>query len=211
MHNFTAVITCAVSHIFTVRIAQRSGKLVKQDPRMRLDFNAIAQGYSVDLVYRLLASKGIENMIVEIGGELRAKGKNLKGNVWTVGIDKPISGIEFEEEKDRYQFKIKLEDKALATSGNYRKYYEKDGKKISHTIDPKTGFPARHSLLSATVIADDCMTADACATALMVMGLVKAESLLNLHPELEAYLVFSDNNGEFQTFTTKGLEDIIKE
>lgn len=193
------------------KVKLEEGRLIKQNPNMSLDFNAIAQGYSVDLVCRLLEDKGIENMIVEIGGELRAKGTNLQGRTWTVGVDKPIAGIEYAEGKDRYQFMIKLEDKALATSGNYRKFYEKDGKKISHTINPKTGFPVEQSLLSATVISDDCMTADAYATAFMVMGLEKAKELLANHPELQAYLVYGDDSGEFQTFATEGIKDLIKE
>ena len=123
----------------------------------RSDFNAIAQGYSVDVLAEFIASKGIENYMVEIGGEVRAKGLNAKGELWKIGIDKPISI----EEGRELQAVIALQDKSIATSGNYRKFYEKDGIKYSHTINPKTGYPVNHSLLSATVLANDCATADA--------------------------------------------------
>lgn len=193
------------------KVRMEKGKLVKEDPRIQLDFNAIAQGYSVDVLCRFLNGKGIEDMVVEIGGELRAKGNNAQGRPWTVGIDKPVPGSEYIKGDERYQAIISLKDKALATSGNYRKYHERDGIKVSHTIEPSTGFPVERSLLSATVITANCMTADAYATAFMVLGLDGAKVILNKHPELEAYLIYADDKGEFQTFATEGIKEFIKQ
>lgn len=187
-----------------------NGQLQKELSGMKLDFNAIAQGYSVDLLVELLQSKGVKNMVVEIGGEVRGVGLNSSGKPWTVGIDKPMEGDETENRKDGFQAVVQLKNRALATSGNYRKFYEKDGKKISHTLDPKTGYPVRHTLLSASVIANDCMTADAYATAFMVMGVEDARAFLASHAELDAYLVYSGENGEYLTFATDGIKEYIK-
>ncbi|MEC7863613.1 MAG: FAD:protein FMN transferase, partial [Bacteroidota bacterium] len=153
---------------------------------MSLDFNSIAQGYTVDVIAQFLESKGDSNYLVEVGGELLAKGKNADGNIWRVGIDKPADNI---NNNDRFLFILDLENKALATSGNYRKFYEKDGVKYAHTIDPFTAFPANNRLLSVTVIHDNCMLADAYATAFMVMGIRKSKQFAKLHPEIEVYLV----------------------
>lgn len=191
-----------------VRLEDRH--VIKEDDRMILDFNAIAQGYSVDLLMEMLQSKGVKDMVVELGGEVRAVGKNTGGKPWTVGIDKPMEGDEAEIRKEGYQAIVQLKDKALATSGNYRKFYEKDGKKIAHTIEPRTGYPVLHSLLSATVIADECITADAYATAFMVMGVDGAKELLSSYPELEAYLVYTDDSGEYKVYVTNGLKKFIK-
>ena len=134
---------------------------------VKLDFNAIAQGTSVDLIAMLLEEKGLLNYLIEVGGELKAKGINADGNVWRVGIDKPSEEIDFQ---NRFQFILDLKDKALATSGNYRKFYVRDGVKYAHTINPKTGFPSQNRLLSVTVVTSDCSLADAYATAFMAMG-----------------------------------------
>lgn len=192
------------------KVRLEGATVVKEDERMTLDFNAIAQGYSVDLLLEMLQRKGIKNMVVELGGEIRAIGKNASGEPWTVGIDKPMEGEANETRQQGHQAVVHLKDKALATSGNYRKFYEKDGKKIAHTIEPRTGYPVQHSLLSATVVADDCMTADAYATAFMVLGVDGAKGLLSEHTELEAYLVYTDDKGEYQVFVTEGLKKFIK-
>jgi thiamine biosynthesis lipoprotein len=147
--------------------------------------------------------------MVEIGGEVRAKGKNDRNQFWRVGIDKPkegnmIPGTEL-------QVVISLKNRSLTTAGNYRKFYEKNGIKYVHTINPKTGFPVISKLLSATVIADDCMTADAYDTALMVMGLEKSIEFLKENKFLEAYLIYADQQGQFQVYVTPGLKKYISE
>lgn len=186
----------------------KDGKIIKKDNRVKLDFNALAQGYSVDLVSRLLDSNNISSYIVEIGGEVYAKNKKPNGDNWKVGIEKPIDNPYSENPLKAIAI---LENKALNTSGNYRKFYVDKGIKYSHEINPKTGYPAHNNLLSATVLADDCMTADAYATAFMVMGLEKTISFLNKHKELQAYLIFSDDNGNYKTFESPGLKYIVKE
>ena len=182
-----------------------SGKKVnKAHPNITLDMNAIAQGYSVDLVSEYLESLGIKNYMVEIGGEVRTRGRNDKGNLWRIGIDKPLEGNMIPGSD--LQVILQLNKRSLATSGNYRKYYEKNGIKYSHTINPATGYPAMSNLLSATIIADDCMTADAYATACMVFGLDRSIDFLGRHTFLEAYLIYSDEKGEFKVYHTPGFE-----
>lgn len=180
----------------------------KADPRIRLDFNAIAQGYSVDVVSKFLDVKGIKSYLVEIGGEVRAKG-DKGGTMWRIGIDRPVDnnmspGSDLEAV-------IWIKDRSLATSGNYRKFYIENGIKYSHTIDPKTGYPARNQLLSATIIADDCATADGVATACMVMGKAKSIEFLDRHPEFDAYLIYSDESGNFRTWMTEKLKGLVSE
>lgn len=182
------------------------GKIIKKDPRIRLDFNAIAQGYSVGILGDFLASKGVDNYIIDIGGEVLAKGTKPKGEWWKVGIDKPVDNT-LERE---IQVKIKVKDKAIATSGSYRKFYLKDGLRYSHTVDPKTGYPVTHNLLSATVLADDCAVADAWATAFMVMGIEKTKKILESHTELEVFLIY-DENGDMKTFASDGFKELIVE
>ena len=191
------------------KISIRDSLIIKQDPRVMLDMNAIAQGYSVDVVADFLEKKGIINYLVEIGGEVKTKGVNKKGKAWKIGIDKPFDNNFVPGEN--LQAIIKLTNKSLATSGNYRKFYELDGVKYSHTIDPKSGYSVNHSLLSATVIANDCITADAYATAFMVMGLEKSYELVMKLPDLEAYFIFSDENGDYQVKATPALQELIEE
>lgn len=176
---------------------------------LQLDFNAVAQGYSVDVIAELLTKNNIEHYMVEIGGEVVAKGKNAQGEWWTIGIDKPKDNNTDRE----LQAVVQLENRALATSGNYRKFYEKDGIKYSHTIDPSTGYPVQHTLLSASVFASDCGTADAYATAFMVMGVEKTKEFLKENPDLklDVYLIFSDEKGEFKTWISEGIKGKIDE
>jgi thiamine biosynthesis lipoprotein len=173
---------------------------------MSLDFNSIAQGYTVDVIAQFLESKGDSNYLVEVGGELLAKGKNADGNIWRVGVDKPTEDIDRQE---RFQFILDLENKALATSGNYRKFYEQAGVKYAHTINPFTGFPAQNRLLSVTVIHDNCMLADAYATAFMVMGVKKSKKFIKAHPEIEIYLVYTGKDGAWRTFISPIMRDRI--
>ena len=178
----------------------------KTIPGMSLDFSAIAKGYGVDVVGEFLKQKGIENYLVDIGGEITCRGINDRGTPWTTGIEDPT--VEFLDRKIKAI--IEVTDKAIATSGNYRNFYIKDGKKYAHTIDPYTGYPVEHSMLSTTIIANDCMTADAFATAFMVLGIDSAIPVIMAHPEMDAYFIFSDNEGKVQTFMTDGFKSILK-
>lgn len=196
-------------NIDLIQISQNQYRLNRKSKGVKVDFNAIAQGYSVDVIADFLVLNGIENYLVEIGGETKIGGAKSDGTSWKLGVDKPLENSEERE----LQAILKLKNKAVATSGSYRKFYEKDGKKYSHTIDPKTGYPVQHNLLSATVVAEDCATADAMATAFMVMGVNKALEFLTIHPELkiEAYFIYSDDKGKYKTFFTKGLQGAIEE
>lgn len=186
------------------KVKLENGKVVKTDPRVMLSCSAVAKGYSVDVVAHFLDRKGIKNYMIDIGGELVVKGKNPKDSNWRIGINKPIDdSLSVNQE---LQTTLQLTDAGIATSGNYRNFYYKDGKKYAHTIDPRTGYPVQHNILSATVIAEDCMTADALATAFMVMGLKEAEAFANTYPQIDAYFIYSDENGEFKTYFTKGME-----
>ncbi|MEG0888343.1 MAG: FAD:protein FMN transferase [Bacteroides sp.] len=186
------------------KVKLENGTVIKQDPRIMLSCSAIAKGYSVDVVANYLNSKGIKNYMVDIGGEIVAKGRNPKNNLWRIGINKPIDdSLSVNQE---IQTILALTDVGLATSGNYRNFYYKDGKKYAHTIDPRTGYPVQHNILSATVVAEDCMTADALATAFMVMGLEKAETFANAHPTIDACFIYSDEKGTPQMFFTEGMK-----
>jgi thiamine biosynthesis lipoprotein len=185
-----------------------NGKLVKTVPAVNLDVNAIAQGYSVDVICDYFDEKGFKNYLIEIGGEVRAKGTKA-GAQWRIGIDKPVDNNNSPGES--LQAIIRISDKALATSGNYRKFYVEEGIKYSHTIDPKTGYPAKNRLLSATIIADDCATADGIATACMVMGKEEAIEFIENHPEFSAYFVYSDDSGNFSTWYSESLKEFISE
>jgi thiamine biosynthesis lipoprotein len=181
-------------------------KVTKDKKGMMLDFNAVAQGYSVEVLADLLEKKGIENYLVEVGGELKAKGLNLNDTLWRIGIDRPLPGLSERE----IEAIVNLDNKSLATSGNYRKFYEKNGMKYSHTINPKTGYPVAHNLLSATVITDNCGYADAYATSFMVMGIQESKDFLAAHQEIEALLIYSDEKGDLQSFITQGLNKFIE-
>jgi len=188
------------------KVHVKGDEVIKENPRLMLDVSAIAKGYAVDVVSMFLEDEGVENYLVEIGGEIRCRGLNRKGNKWRVGVDKPI-----EKMLDRQiQVILNLTDISMATSGNYRQFYEENDIKYSHTIDPETGKPVYHNLLSATVLAPDCMTADAFATAFMVMGLEKAMEYVNSDPELEGYFIF-DKDEIFHSTYSEGLESIIED
>lgn len=183
-------------------------RLVKSDPKIFIDVNAIAQGYSVDVVARYLESRGIVDYLVEIGGETYAKGVNAKGKVWIIGIDKPYDGNDAPGQE--LQAKVELPSgRALATSGSYRKFFVENSVKYSHEIDPKLGYPAKNTLLSASVVASSCAYADAYATAFMVMGVDRTKAYLKSHTQLEAYLVFSGRNGEFETYATPNFTKMM--
>jgi FAD:protein FMN transferase len=189
-------------------IQLKGNKIVKKDPRVQLDFNAFAQGYSVDVVSEFLNSKKIHSYLVEIGGEVYAKGKKPDNSNWTVGIEKPIDNKETENPLKAI---IKLENLGIATSGDYRRFTIENGIKYAHHINPKTGYPTKNNLLSATVFSKECITSDASATGILVMGIEKAKLFLNSHPEIQAYLIYSDENGDYQVYETSGLKSILIE
>ena len=181
--------------------------MIKDDPRLMLDVSAIAKGYSVDIVAMFLEDEGVENYLVEIGGEMRCRGINPKGIPWQVGVDKPIEDML----ERQIMVILSLTDISLATSGNYRQFREENGVKLSHTIDPITGRPVTHNLLSATVLAPDCMTADAYATAFMVLGLERSMELVNSDPDLEGYFITNASDGTFKSTYSEGLEAILED
>lgn len=189
------------------KISLVDGKLIKEMPEIKIDYNAIAQGYSADLIGKMLMDRGINIFLVDVGGEVLAKGKKPDGTLWKVGIEKPSKEADDERALDAI---VVLEDKALASSGNYRRFFLKDGKRYSHTIDPKTGFPVTHALLSTSVMANDCMTADAYATAFMVMGVEKAKEFLESNTELEAHFIYTNADGQYETWTSPGLKKLIQ-
>ena len=178
------------------RIKLEDKRVVKADERIMLDFSAIAKGYGSDCVARVLDSCGIQNYMVEIGGEVVVKGLNKHGNHWGIGITKHVDdSLSVIQE---LQTVLRLTDCAVATSGNYRNFYYKDGVKYAHTIDPRTGYPVQHSLLSATVIADNCMRADALATAFMVLGVDSAMAYCERHPEIKGYFIVAADSGRYE-------------
>lgn len=177
-------------------------RIQKEDARLTLDCSAIAKGYGTDVVARYFLREGIKNFMVEIGGEIVTHGVNPKRQQWSIGIEKPVE--DSLAMKSELLTVLKVDDIAMATSGNYRNFYYKDGKKYAHTIDPKTGFPVQHNILSATVLAKQCAVADAYATAFMVMGLEKSKEVLARHKDLKAYLIY-DDNGKYGIWKSPGL------
>jgi FAD:protein FMN transferase len=183
------------------KVQLQDGRLIRASPQINVDFNAIAQGYTVDVLADFLKERRVRNYLVEVGGEVRAEGRNDRGEVWRVGIDKPIDS----SAPDRtLQAVVALSGKALATSGSYRKFVERDGRKYSHAINPQTGFPITHSLLSISVLAKDCMTADAYATAFLVMGLDKAIPLAK-KLGLELYGIEAEPDGSLRVYQSAGF------
>lgn len=179
----------------------------KSDKRTMLDFSAIAKGYGSDIIARLLRNHDIKNFMVEIGGEIVTCGNSEKRLPWKIGVTKPVDdSLSIENE---LQTVLNLTDKAMATSGNYRKFYYKGGKKYAHTIDPKTGQPVQHNILSATVITKNCAIADAYATAFMVLGMEETKKVLDKHPELMVYLIYSNDKGENEVWFSPSLEGKI--
>ncbi len=183
------------------------GHVRKADPRMLLSCSAVAKGYAVDVIAQLLRRWGVKNFMVDIGGEVVVSGQNPQEALWRIGINKPVDDS-LSQNQD-LQTVLTLTNVGIATSGNYRNYYYHEGKKYAHTIDPHTGYPALHNLLSATVIARDCMSADAYATAFMVMGLEKARDFVEARPDLDAYFIYTDSTGRYQTYMTRGMERYI--
>lgn len=179
----------------------------KDDPRTTLDCGAIAKGYGCDMVAELLRRKGVANFMVEIGGEVVTCGISDRRLPWKIGVTKPSD--DSLNQNQELQAVLNVTDKAMATSGNYRNFYYKDGKKYAHTIDPHTGFPVQHSLLSATVLADRCAVADAYATSFMVMGIEKAKEVLKRNPKLMAYFIYADEKGNYKVWYSPSMKGKI--
>lgn len=191
------------------KVSLENGRIKKKDPRIMLDCSAIAKGYGCDVVAKFLRSRGIKNFMVEIGGEIVTSGLNPDRLPWKVGVTKPSE--DSLSTSHELQTILNVTDMAMATSGNYRNFYYKGGKKYAHTIDPKTGYPVQHNILSATVIAKSCAGADAYATSFMVMGLEKAQKVMERRPELMAYIIYSDQNGENAIWYSPSLRNKIVE
>jgi thiamine biosynthesis lipoprotein len=187
-------------------ITLKGKKVLKKDPRIKLDFNAFAQGYSVDVVADFLIAKGIKSFVVEIGGEVYAHDKKPNGDAWKISIEEPYDNQESENPTKAI---AELNHLAIATSGNNRQYFVENGVKYAHHIDPKTGYPAKNNLLSASIFAKDCISSDANATGVLVMGLEKAKAFLKEHSELEAYLLYSDEYGNFKVYKTAGMDALL--
>jgi len=199
------------NELHSIKFKNDSVVVVKKDPRFKLDFNAIAQGYSVDVLAEFIESRGCKNYYIEIGGELRLKGKNREGKNWKIGIDTPKELNNGGENREITGI-LNISNKSIATSGNYRNFYEVDGKKYSHTLNPKTGYPVQHNLLSATVIANNCGIADAFATVFMVVGLEESKKILaNNSFDLDAVLIYQGVNGKLEYFTTPKAKSYFSE
>jgi len=186
----------------------KDGKIVKTHPETMLDCSAIAKGYGVDVVGEYLESVGVKHYMVEIGGEVRVRGFNPRGEQWSIGITRPDDDSTCTQ--NDIEEVLQVTDLSMATSGNYRNFYMKGGKKYAHTIDPRTGRPVQHNILSSTVLASDCATADAYATSFMVLGLDDAKKVLSEHSELMAFFVYYDKNGNTNEWYSPKLKELIK-
>lgn len=185
------------------KVRIEDGKVIKENPYIQLDFNAIAQGYTSDMIASFLESRGVKDFLVDTGGEIMARGGKPNGQPWIVGIEKPADNWDSEQV---VQTRIALRDKGLVTSGSTRKYVERNGKRYSHCINPKTGYPVEHQLLSATVLAENSVWADALASICMVMGLEKSLEIINALDGVEAYYIFANEKNELETYATEGFK-----
>ena len=208
-NNITPQLIDSLKQLVDYRnIRIENGKVIKENPAIQLDFNAIAQGYTSDLIAAFLESKGIKNYLVDTGGEIMSKGEKPDGNPWIVGIEKPAENWDSER---ILQTRIALRNKGLVTSGSTRKYVERDGRRYSHCINPKTGYPVQHQVLSVTVLAENSVWADALASICMVMGLEPSLPLIESMDGIEAYYIFVNEKDELETFATEGFKDLIIE
>ena len=205
----SSYIDSLLQYVGMEKVKLNGRKIIKKYPGVKIDVNAVAQGYSVDVICNFFENKGLKNYLVEIGGEVRCKGTNAKNNNWRVGIDKPTDGNM--TPGGELQAIIELDNMSLTTAGNYRKFFVENGVKYGHTIDPKTGYPAKNTLLSATVVCDDAMTADAWDTAFMVLGLDKSIELLKKLQGIEVYFIYSNPQGEYEVYYSEGMKKMIFE
>lgn len=187
------------------KVTLHNHRIIKKDPRVMLDCSSIAKGYACDVIAEMFRSKDVKNFMINIGGEIITSGISPKRIPWKIGINKPVDDPT--NQNNEIQEIINARNTAMATSGNYRNFYYKNGKKFAHTIDPKSGYPIQHSLLSATVLAPTCMLADAYATAFMVLGIEEAKKLLEKHSELMALFIYCDHNGKNQVWYSPNLEN----
>jgi len=190
------------------KVRLKDGQIVKDDPRMRLDANAIAQGYTCDIIASLMSKKNIQNYLIEIGGEIRASGRNSRNELWHVGINRPV--FDSLSTNNEIQEIVLLSDVSIGTSGNYHKFHKVDGRMVGHEIDPRTGIPVKNEILSASVIAPDCMTADALATASMILGADSALALCEREKGVEAYLIILEDTGKEKIRKTSGFDRYIE-
>jgi FAD:protein FMN transferase len=204
-----ALIDSLLQFVGYQKVWMENGEVKKSDPGIQLDVNAIAQGYAVDVICEYFQSRGIRNYLVEIGGEVRAVGLNPSGENWRVGIDKPIDDTAFAADR-KLKAIVNISGRSLATSGNYRKFRIDEGMRYSHTIDPRTGRMVGHTLLSVTVLADQCMMADAWATAFMVLGPDKAFDIA-AKENLEIYLILAGSDNRYEIRKTAGFDPLIGE
>lgn len=190
------------------KVILQNGKVIKDNPSISFDFNAVAQGFSVDIIANFLQVQGITNYLIDIGGEVKAKGQKPDGSKWKIGIEKPA-----ENKSDSRDLKAiaELSNISIATSGNYRKFYVENGVRYSHTINPKTGYPAKNTLLSVSVLHKSTAYADAYATAFMAMGFEKAKILVESKDDLEAFFIVSNEQGNYETSATTGFKKVISE
>lgn len=198
-------------YVYTAGCSEAGPTFIKKESRLKLDFNAIAQGYSVDVLADFIRSKGAKDFYIEIGGEIYVEGKNPEGNPWRLGIDKPVAGNDGEKQRV-ISAVISVTNKGVATSGNYRKFYKKDGRIYAHTMNPKTGRPAENELLSVTVVAKNTAIADGMATAFMVMGLKEAKEYLKTKDkdQLEVLLIYTDADNNLQSFASEGMKRMME-
>jgi len=204
-----AYIDSLLQYVGMEKVKLEGRKVIKQFPGVSIDVNGVAQGYSVDVISKFFEGKGIRNYLVEIGGEVRSKGTNAKNMIWRVGIDRPAD--DNMTPGSQLEAIVELNNKSLTTAGNYRKFFVENGVKYGHTIDPKTGFPAKNTLLSATVVSDDAVTADAWDTAFMVLGLEKSKEILKKLHGIDVYFIYSNEKGEYEIYCSDGLKKMIVE
>lgn len=188
-------------------VSMKNNRIYKADSRVMLDCSGIAKGFGSDQVALFLRKKGVKNYMIEIGGEICTLGQNAKGKVWTIGIVRPQD--DNQTVNNTLQSVLQISNIAIATSGNYRNFYYQGKRKFAHTIDPHTGYPVQHSILSSTVLAPTCAEADAYATAFMVLGLDRTRQVLSHHHELQAYFIYADQKGNYQTWCTSSLRKNI--
>ncbi len=205
----TAYIDSLLQYVGMEKVKLVGRKIIKQLPGVSLDVNGVAQGYSVDLLAEFFDKKRIKNYLVEIGGEVRSKGTNAKNTLWHVGIDRPADNNLIPGQQ--IQAIVELNNKSMTTAGNYRKFFVENGVKYGHTINPKTGYPAKNTMLSATVVADDAVTADAWDTAFMVLGIEKSKEILKTLKGIDVYFIYSNEKGEYEIYCSDGLKKMIIE
>lgn len=202
----SAKIDSLMQYVGLEKITLNEEKIVKKYPGIRMDASSIAKGLGVDLVADYLEGKGVSDYMVEIGGEVRVKGKSEKQRPWRIGIDRPQDDVTAQQQQ--LQAVLALTSGALATSGNYRNFYIREGKKYAHTINPKTGFPVQTEIVGSSVYTKSCMEADAYATAFMVMGLEKAQEVVRKNPDMEAFFIYQEKD-ELKTWISEGMEQMI--